>query len=475
MKRRGGRNQGNLSRGVKPRSLAPRPARPQPRPDTEQKLDSVGAPAQLVQIEKPIYGGAFLARVDGKVVFVPLALPGEQARVRRVEEKRGYATAEVEEIVAAVPQRVAPACRHFGACGGCSYQHAEYAAQIEFKRAILRETLERGGVRAPDEIDVLAAEPWAYRNRIRLAFDASGNPGYRGRRSHAVAPIAECPIAAPLLVRAALAAGEIAREPGWRMRLNEISLFCNADETELLASVVAASAPKDAFDDFAHTLAERIPELKGAELAGVGRDGQPPRKVAEWGAASLLYRAAGCDYRVDHGAFFQVNRWLADGLVQRVTDGQRGAVAWDLYAGVGLFARKLAESFAKVVAVESAPAATRALGENLRGTHATAVRATTLDFLRTARGGKRPDLSRRDANVPDLIVVDPPRTGLGAETTALLAEIGAPAMTYVSCDPATLARDLKALAGAGYAIESVTLADLFPQTFHLETVVRLRR
>ena len=104
-------------------------------------------------------------------------------------------------LLPAAPERVAPACPHFGACGGCQYQHADYAAQLAFKQAILRETLERGGVRAPAEIAVLAAEPWAYRNRIRLAFDAEGNVGYRGRRSHAVIPIAECPIAAPVLLQ----------------------------------------------------------------------------------------------------------------------------------------------------------------------------------------------------------------------------------------------------------------------------------
>ena len=125
--------------------------------------------------------------------------------------------------------------------------------------------------------------------------------------------------------------------------------------------------------------------------------------------------------------------------------GSSGELAWDLFAGVGLFARRLAARFARVVAVESAPAATAALGENLRGTSATAVKATTLDFLRSARKGER----------PDLIVVDPPRTGLGAETTALLGEIAAPALVYVSCDPATLARDLRALVGAGYAIEDI--------------------
>jgi 23S rRNA (uracil1939-C5)-methyltransferase len=196
--------------------------------------------------------------------------------------------------------------------------------------------------------------------------------------------------------------------------------------------------------------------------------------MAQWGANSLLYRAAGMDYRVDQGAFFQVNRWLVDALVKRVTAEARGALAWDLFAGVGLFARQLSDRFARVIAVESAPASIAALAHNLRGTSASAVKATTLDFLRRERSRARPDLI-----VPDLIVVDPPRTGLSPETTALLAEIAAPEIVCVSCDPATLARDLRMLVdsrkGPGYVIDQITLADLFPQTFHLETVVRLRR
>ena len=162
------------------------------------------AAPQLVEIGKPIYGGAFLARLEGKAVFVPMALPGEQARVRITQSKPGYSTAEIDEIISAAPERVLPACPHFGSCGGCHYQHTGYETQLAFKQAILRETLERAGVELSVPVDVLAADhqsqPWAYRNRIRLAFDAAGNPGYRGRRSHAVVPIAECPIAAPLLV-----------------------------------------------------------------------------------------------------------------------------------------------------------------------------------------------------------------------------------------------------------------------------------
>jgi len=420
---------------------------------------------QLVQIEKPVYGGAFLARVEGKAVFVPLTLPGEQVRLRIVEEKRGYATAEVEQTVVPAAERIAPKCRHFGACGGCQYQHTNYATQLAFKRAILRETLQRGGVSAPEEITVLTGEPWAYRNRIRVAFDAEGYPGYRERRSNAPVQIVECPIAAPLLVKAATTAGEMVRKLPANLRPREVSLFCDAAETALLASFVASGSAARWFEEFAQGFGERVSETKGIEFAVDEGRGRAPQTVAQWGANSLLYRAAGVDYRVDQSAFFQVNRWLLDALVESVTGGRRGQVAWDLFAGVGLFARQLAAGFTNVIAVEIAAAAMAALKQNLAGTSSTVVKAATVDFLRDARKGDR----------PDLIVVDPPRSGLGAETTALFAQIAAPELVYVSCDPATLARDLRAMMGEGYSIEDVALVDLFPQTFHLETVVRLRR
>jgi 23S rRNA (uracil1939-C5)-methyltransferase len=311
----------------------------------------------------------------------------------------------------------------------------------------------------------LSAEPLAYRNRIRLAFDTEGNPGYRGRRSHSVIPISECPIAAPLLFEATQAAAEVARRFAPAFRPTEIALFCNSDETQLLTSVFTASTKKVRFDEFAQSLAEQVPALVGAELLLEGRASEQPRTVAHWGAPSLHYRAAGFDYRVDRGAFFQVNRWLIDAFVERVTANQQGALAWDLYAGVGLFARRLTESFARVVAVESAPSSTQALAANLKHTSGIPVRATTLDFLRRDHTNDH----------PDLIVMDPPRTGVGAEVCALLAKIAAPSLVYVSCDPATLARDLRALTGSGYEVQSITLADLFPQTFHLETVAVLRR
>ena len=243
------------------------------------------------------------------------------------------------------------------------------------------------------------AQSWAYRNRIRLAFTADGNPGYRGRRSHAVVPIAECPITAPLLVSAAAIFADTARRFSHSLRPTELSLFTNADETAMLATVFTSSAEPSQFDQFASAVAEQIPALKGMDLVSeAANDRKPsrqPRTVARWGQESINYRAAAFDYRVDHGAFFQVNRWLVDGLVEQVCAGYQGHLAWDLFAGVGLFARQLTAHFASVVAVESAPPAVASLEENLRSTTGSAVRASTLEFLRQnskIKAGVVPDL-----------------------------------------------------------------------------------
>jgi len=448
---------------------APAIAEKTPAPPVQQEL--------LLTVEKPIYGGAFLARSEGKAVFVPMALPGEQVKVLVDNSKRSYAEAQLLAVAKPSTERIAPACAHFSTCGGCSYQHTSYAQQLSFKQSILTETLTRGGVELPSAIDVLSADPWRSRNRIRLAFDYAGRVGYRGRASHQLTAIEDCPIAAPLLIKAAQALTEVLREEASALQPMELSLFCNADESSLLLAleVEQASIKQKQFATFAEALQERIPQLAGAELlvqdAPKGRAPEPfPRSVARWGAGSLTYAASGFSYRVDHGAFFQVNRYLVDKLVERVVAKHKGALAWDLFAGVGLFARQLTTRFSQVVAVESAPTAKAALKANLDGTCGQAVSATTLEFLQGLAGG---ECSHRA--VPDLIVVDPPRQGLGPEVTERLLQLGAPRIAAVSCDPATLARDLKQLLAGGYKIESLTLADLFPHTFHLETVVQLRR
>lgn len=418
--------------------------------------------SQLVRIEKPVYGGDFLARAAGKAMFIPLVLPGEDVLVHAVDEKSGYAKAEIDRIEKTASGRVEPRCVHFGTCGGCQYQHTDSATQLAFKREILREVLERGGVTIPGEIGVLAGNPWGYRNRIRLTFDTHGRFGYRGRRSHNVIPISECPIAAPLLLDAASAFAECVSVP--TQIPIEITLFCNAEESDLLISAIFSRAPRLDVDALGRELAARLPALKGIELSVDGRGNQPPRVFARWGEMSIAYNAAGFAYRVDQGAFFQINRFLVDKLVQHVARDRKGRLAWDLFAGVGLFARQLTSGFERVVAVESAPASTQALAANLKHTRSAPVRATALDFLRRNHGDAR----------PDLVVIDPPRSGLGANVTNQLTELRLADIVYVSCDPATLARDLRTMLQKGYVLSSVTLVDLFPQTFHLETVVQLQ-
>ena len=424
-------------------------------------------------LEKPVYGGDCLARdtsaggKPGKTIFIPLTLPGETVTARITEEKRSFAKAEADEIITASPQRVTPQCPYFGVCGGCHYQHADNAAQLALKQQILRETLVRSGVAVPSESDLLSGNPWRYRNRIRLAVTANGEIGYRGRRSHEIVPIHECPIAAPILIETALRIGEFLAERATPAPISELELFTNQNESQILLTLFCEKAPESgAHGGLNELMSVLSPRIAGARLQ-LADGSLHSTVVASSGEPSMIYFAAGFPYRVDHGAFFQVNRWLIDEFMSLITANRSGLLAWDLYAGVGLFARPLAAHFARVLAVESAPASFDALQHNLAGTSGAAIGSTTLDFLRRNREQREPR--------PDLIVLDPPRAGLGEETTSLLNAIHAPQMVYVSCDPATLARDLRALTQERYKIERITLVDMFPQTFHLETVVELRR
>jgi 23S rRNA (uracil1939-C5)-methyltransferase len=403
-----------------------------------------------LMLEKPVYGGDCLAHDNAKSVLVPLTLPGETITANIVEDKRKFLLAELDQLIEPSPHRVLPPCSHFGVCGGCHYQHADYPTQLALKQQILRETLSRARVPFPAEIALLSADPFAYRNRIRLAITPTGEIGYRSRRSHLIVPIRECPIAAPLLVEIALDSARILDPTDPRNDLSELELFTNHASSELLFTFHRHSG-NPIFSKFRFTPREGSPRPRADE------DDQP----------FLTYRVAGHDYRVPHGAFFQINRHLLDEFVALVTAGQSGFLAWDLYAGVGLFARQLTATFSRVIAVESAPASREALIHNLADTDSDPIASTTLDFLRRNRDQREPR--------PDLIVLDPPRAGLGEQTTALLNAIHAPQMVYVSCDPATLARDLRALTQERFQIERITLVDMFPQTFHLETVVDLRR
>ncbi|HZC43381.1 MAG TPA: RsmD family RNA methyltransferase, partial [Acidobacteriaceae bacterium] len=219
---------------------------------------------------------------------------------------------------------------------------------------------------------------------------------------------------------------------------------------------------------FFEDLQQEMPQLVGAQMLATDKgQARSPRPPLQWKHQSVNYRVAGRDYSVSAGSFFQVNSTLLDKFVGVVTEDETGGLAWDLFAGVGLFSLALTERFRRVIAVESSAAACRNLRHNLRASRAEYVQASTMNFLRQA-------ISLKQA-APDLVLLDPPRAGAGVEAAKMLADLGPRRIVYVSCDPATLGRDLAALIQSGYRLLRLQLVDMFPQTYHMETIATLQR
>jgi len=391
-----------------------------------------------ITVEKLVYGGDGLGRLDGRAVLAPFVLPGERVRVAVTSEKPGLLHASLLEVREAAPQRIAPACPYFGRCGGCHYQHAPYELQLALKRAILEDQLRRiGKIAPPAEIGVVAGEPWGYRNRVQLHI-AGGELGYRAAQSHRLCPIENCPISSPAINATIAVLREMLRDPRWPRSIRVLEVF--TDETQVQLNVLETERP--VARRFFEWCAERVPGFV---------------------SGALDYSAAGHTWRVSGGSFFQVNRFLIDGLVDTALADADGETAVDLYAGVGLFSLPLAQRFAAVTAVESGARAVEDLRFN-------AERAGI--GIRAERGDAETWLEAL-ATAPDFILLDPPRAGIGKRVVERLAQLRVPRLAIVSCDPATLARDLAGLLAAGYRIQRMTLVDLFPQTYHLETVVRL--
>jgi len=429
-------------------------------------------------IEKLVYGGDGLARLPAdesgrrKAVFLPFVLEGERVQARLSDDKAAFARGEVEQIVAASPARIAPDCPYFQRCGGCHYQHTSYQHQLEIKSAILHETLTRiGKLDLKAEIQIHPSPPWNYRNRtrMRLRTHPEFSLGYYRFASHALLPVETCPISSPLINRAIAALWELGRAGNFCKSITEIEFFANSDDTHLQLELYSSVHGDDGqLQAFGETLRAAIPEIVSiavfpqSELGSI-RPTSKLEAVPEilTGPGTLLYKANSAEYRVGAGSFFQVNRHLRDELVGLVVDGRSGTTALDLYAGVGLFSVVLARKFERVIAVESSQTSYSDLKYN-RPENVKAVHATTEHYLKN--GGKIR---------ADLVVVDPPRSGLREDVARMLAQLKAPRITYVSCDPATLARDLRVLVESGYRVNEAHLIDLFPQTYHLETVIHL--
>jgi 23S rRNA (uracil1939-C5)-methyltransferase len=427
-----------------------------------------------LSIEKLVYGGDGLAHADGNTVFVPYVLPGEEVRAEAKSKKKKLIWAELLEVTSAAKERGKAKCAHFQKCGGCHYQHISAGEQLRLKKEILRETLSRlGGISWDGAIVEHSAEPYGYRNRAQWAV-RSGMPraiGYYLPESSVIVPIDECPVLSPRLTHAFLQLQEMARGGTLPEGILEIEAFADSADEKIALNV--------AFEKFTKPAAELAAAFRGAlpELESLLLLDQKKDRFELTGPGYLYHHAGGYSYRVSHLSFFQVNRFLIEDSLKTVTANARGTLALDMYAGVGFFTLPLAKAFDKVVSVDANLAATRDLYANaeVAGVSITSHNEHAEDFLKKA------------TEKPDFIVLDPPRAGLGAQAAEKLAELGAGEIVYLSCDPSTLARDLAVLTNSSrkpkeivgprirYEITEMHLFDLFPQTFHIETLVRLRR
>jgi 23S rRNA (uracil1939-C5)-methyltransferase len=436
-------------------------------------------------IEKLVYGGDGLARIESegrrKAVFVPLVLPGERVEASIAEDRGGFLRARLERVVEPAMTRTAPPCPYFGECGGCHYQHATYEAQLKFKQDILRETVARIAKVELPEIQVHASEPLHYRNRtrIKIAPYKDGNTkfvlGYYRLSSHQLLPVRECPISSTAINKTIQAIWSMAVTRELPKALNEIEFLANHDDSAVLVQFLVDKAVETAkLIPFAQSLQKDVAEVIGVSalwrssakdeaVAAPELDGGPaPKGQLLTGEQSFTYAVGAFEYRVGADAFFQTNRFLIPKMAELVTARESGKLAMDLYAGVGLFTLPLARSFDRVVAVETSEASIQYLRQNAPP-HAKVVEASTETYVE--RGGQK----------PDYIVVDPPRAGLGRKVVDGLNRLSPRKLTYVSCDPSTMARDLTGLLSSGYRVTEAHLIDMFPQTFHIESIVHLAK
>lgn len=383
-----------------------------------------------LRLDTMTQGGSALGRHEGRAIFVPYGLAGETIQARLVEDKGSYARAEVVEIVEASPSRVEPPCPDFGAgkCGGCQWQHIDYAAQLKFKQQIVVEQMARiGGFREAVVHPTLPSpDAWHYRTHATVQFTPDGQPGFVGTDQRRVVAVEDCQIIRPELVKmmGALQLGKKSSRD--RMRLQ------------------VGTAPNDRFS---------------AWLVGDEDDSSSYRSSSN---SHVYYDIKGRRLRVTAGGFFQVNLPQAEALVDLVLAGlnlQGHEKVLDVYAGVGLFSVFLADHAQQLTAIEVSPSAVNDALENLSG----------LKHVEVIRGAAETLLGRLKSQF-DAIVLDPPRAGLKPKALDAVVRMGASRVVYVSCDPATLARDAKRIGAAGYRLVEVQPVDMFPQTYHVESV-----
>ena len=381
-----------------------------------------------VSIEKIIPNGFGLAFAENLTVFVALAVSGDKLRVRINQLKGKTAFAEIVEIIKPSAQRIEPMCAYFGRCGGCDFQQMDYETQLEAKVAILRDCLSRIGKIDFKAIPIIPSpKPYEYRARAAWHIDTRRKKiGYFQRNSHTIIDVENCPILNPELQETLT---DLRREIEWE------SYWAHIVEIE------AANSGEDV-SIYSNELVEQVEEIS--------------------------FLANGNRYFYNASSFFQGNPFLIESLIETATKDATGTTALDLYCGVGLFTLPLAEKFAKVIGVEGNEQAVDFARKNIeqaRIEHARIFAENVSDWLSD---------NVKDLQAIDFVLLDPPRAGTEKETIENLLKIKPKEISYVSCEPATLARDLRILSES-YSIESIVALDLFPQTHHVETVVRLKQ
>jgi 23S rRNA (uracil1939-C5)-methyltransferase len=392
-----------------------------------QKSESAGATVEVL-IERILPGGAGLAHADGQTILVGLAAPGDRLRVR-LERRRGTVSfASIIEILEPSSMRVEPPCPYFGRCGGCDFQQLNYEAQLAAKAEIIRDCLRRiARLEFSGDIPVTPSPAtWHYRSRAQWQYDAQKSYlGYFERGSHTVCDVVACPVISPALQ---------ATLDDLRQRMQAQTLPPYTEDFQAVAGDEGTSL---------------FPPIEETETREVSRE------------------INGYHYRFSAEGFFQINHELLPALVDAALDDAQGATALDLYCGAGLFTLPLAQRFTRVTGIESHPRAVAYARRNLadaKMTKAVIEHAMVSEWLREHAAS---------LTSVDFLLLDPPRTGAEEGVIESILAARPRYISYVSCDPATLARDLRGLTGGGYTLDSIAAFDMFPQTHHVETVAHL--
>ena len=425
-----------------------------------------------VTVERMIPGGKGIAFLEKKAVFLPLVVPGDRIRIRQAADRGSYLEVLDSELVQASPDRQQPPCPYFGRCGGCDFQQMNPRRQLDSKAEILTDALHHvGRIRGAESRIVLNPSPvTVYRNRLQLrVLSRNGRVswGFFERASHRVVEIDRCRIATDALwaILPDLQSF-LERSPMTLACLTEVEIFQGDEQESLIDLKLKPGTAKlslfkedllaGRFDWGSRRVSLYLSRSQKRTLRVLG-PGFVHKTVGEW------------KFRVSRGSFFQVNEFMLEILIQRATQGPGGSRALDLFCGVGFFTLPLATKFDLVWAVDQNAAAILDIESNARANRCRNCRIFHRDldtFLRDRR---------RDLEELDLVLLDPPRSGIPKTTVGRVADLKAPRVVYVSCDPSTLARDLAIFLGRGYAVESLEIVDLFPQSHHLETIARLKR